>query len=377
MLLALALAVAHGPHAAVGSTAQPLDRSLDAAFNAFPATAALIVSDPASGFRYARNADMQFSSASLYKLGVMVEAFRQAAAGVLSLDDTMISVTDLDLSADDGWYVDAGTELTVREALEWTIAWSDNSTALALLRTLDVANVNATLAALGLTGTWVDRENGNLTTAADNERLFDLLLRGKLVSPTASAEMLELLTRQHVSDRLNTGLPEGTRVAHKTGNLANEAHDAGIIWTPFGPRIVVVLTSGWSAYDDVIELDRAVAAAVYATALDHLDATLALLSFSSSAVAGGPFPLTVRVTNTGSYRWSGERLLLAWTATTGARVHQDSRTLPELEPGESAIVALPATAPGAGLFLAQIQVVSPRLGTASAPAGIGVQVAKP
>lgn len=377
MVLAFAIAVALSPHGAAGGTAPPLDRQLDAAFNAFPATAALIVSDPASGFRYARNADMQFFSASLYKLGLMVEAYRQATAGSLSLDDTVIGVTESDLSAEDGWFVDAGTELSVREALEWTIAWSDNSTALALLRTLDVANVNATLAALGLTRTWVDQENGNLTTAGDLERLFGLLLRGKIVSPAASAEMLQLLTRQRVSDRLSTGLPEGTVMAHKTGNLAREAHDAGIIWTPFGPRIVVVLTSGWSAYEEVIELDRAVAAAVYATALDRFGATLASLTFSSTAVPGAPFPVTLRVTNTGSYRWSGERLLLTWTATTGARVRQDSVTLPELEPGRSAIVALPSTAPATGVYLAEIQVVSPRLGSASAPLRLSVRIAKP
>ena len=227
LLLAIALAAAL-PGPAAAETAQPLERELDAAFAAFPAMAAVVVADPASGFRYARNADMQFYSASLYKLGLMVEAYRQAAAGALSLDDTVIGVTEIDLSAEDGWFVDAGTELSIREALEWTIAWSDNSTALALLRTLDVENVNATLAALGLTRTWVDRENGNLTTAADLERLFGLLLRGKIVSPTASAEMLQLLTRQRVSDRLSTGLPEGTVMAHKTGNLAHEAHDAGV-----------------------------------------------------------------------------------------------------------------------------------------------------
>lgn len=377
MVLAFALAVALGPPVAAGGTSQPLDRELDKALTAFPGTAALIVSDPASGFRYAHNADMQFFSASLYKLAIMVEAYRQAAAGTLSLDDTVIGVTELDLSPEDGWFVDAGTDLSVREALEWTIAWSDNSTALALLRTLDVVNVNATLAALGLTRTWLDHENGNLTTAGDLERLFALLLRGKVVSPTASAEMLQLLTRQHVSDRLSTGLPEGTVMAHKTGNLAHEAHDAGVIWTPFGPRIVVVLTSGWSEYEEVVELDRAVAAAVYATALDRFGATLAILTFSSTAIAGTPFPVTLRVTNTGSYRWSGERVLLAWTATTGARVRQDSVALPELEPGRSAIVALPSTAPAAGIYLAEIQVVSPRLGSASAPLGLSVRVAKP
>ena len=376
LLLAIALAAAL-PGPAAAETAQPLERELDAAFAAFPAMAAVVVADPASGFRYARNADMQFYSASLYKLGLMVEAYRQAAAGALSLDDTVIGVTEIDLSAEDGWFVDAGTELSIREALEWTIAWSDNSTALALLRTLDVENVNATLAALGLTRTWVDRENGNLTTAADLERLFGLLLRGKIVSPTASAEMLQLLTRQRVSDRLSTGLPEGTVMAHKTGNLAHEAHDAGVIWTPFGPRIVVVLTSGWSGYEEVVELDRAVAVAVYATALDRFGATLAILTFSTTAVAGAPFPVTLRVTNTGSYRWSGERLVLAWTAMSGARDRQYSVTLPELEPGRSAIVALPSTAPAAGVYLAEIQVASPRLGSTSAPLGLSVRIAKP
>ena len=375
LLLAFVLAAAL-PWPAAGGTAEPLEQELDAAFGAFAATAAIVVSDPASGFRYARNADMQFSSASLYKLGLMVEAYRQAAAGSLSLDDTVIGVTETDLSAD-GWFVDAGTELSIREALEWTIAWSDNSTALALLRTLDVTNVNATLAALGLTRTWVDQENGNLTTAADLERLFGLLLHGKVVSPQASAEMLQLLTRQHVSDRLSSGLPEGTVVAHKTGNLAHEAHDAGVIWTPFGARIVVVLTSGWSAYDEVIELDRAVAAAVYTTAFDRFGATVAILTFSSTALPGAPFPVTLRVTNTGSYRWSGERLLLAWTATTGAQVRLDSMVLPELEPGHSAIVALPSTAPAAGVYVAEIHVVSPRLNTASAPLRVSVGVAKP
>ena len=362
---------------AAEGAAPSLEQELDAAFGAFPATAAIVVTDPATGARYARNADMQFYSASLYKLALMVEAFRQAAAGDLSLDDTTITVTDADLSSEDGWFVDAGTELSVRDALEWTVTWSDNSSALALLRRLEIDRVNATLGALGLTRTWLDPENGNLTTAADLERLFSLLLKGKVVSPQASGDMLALLTRQHVNDRFTSGLPEGAVIAHKTGNLAREAHDAGVIWTPFGPRIAVALTSGWSRYADVVELDRSVAATVYATALDRFGATLAILTFSSTAVAGAPFPVTLRVTNTGSYRWSGERLVLAWTAMSGAPDRQYSVTLPELEPGRSVIVALPSTAPAAGVYLAEIQVISPRLGAASAPLGLSVRVAKP
>jgi beta-lactamase class A len=52
--------------------------------------------------------------------------------------------------------------------------------------------------------------------------------------------------RQEFNDRIPAGLPPGTRVAHKTGEITAVAHDAAIVY-PAGrrsPYVLVVLTRG-------------------------------------------------------------------------------------------------------------------------------------
>src|SRR5207247_2412557 len=75
-----------------------------------------------------------------------------------------------------------------------------------------------------------------------------LLARHQLVSPAASDRMLARLGRQKINNRLPAQLPENVLVAHKTGNLAGLVHDAGIIYTKSGPRVVVTMT--WDASVD-------------------------------------------------------------------------------------------------------------------------------
>jgi beta-lactamase class A len=82
----------------------------------------------------------------------------------------------------------------------------------------------------------------NVTTAADIATLYLLLVNGQVISESVSQEMLALLENQQINDRLPAYLPDGTVVAHKTGNLDGLIHDAGVIYAPAGPVIVVVLT---------------------------------------------------------------------------------------------------------------------------------------
>ncbi len=88
----------------------------------------------------------------------------------------------------------------------------------------------------------------NVTNAADMAALYLMLINGQIISDAASQEMLVLLEDQQINDRLPAYLPADTVVAHKTGNLDGLIHDAGIIFAPAGPIIVVVLT------EDVDEL---------------------------------------------------------------------------------------------------------------------------
>jgi len=89
----------------------------------------------------------------------------------------------------------------------------------------------------------------NVVQATDLARLLAMLVNGEVVSSDASAAMVDLLAQQQIPGGLPGNLPEGT-VAHKTGYLEDGViNDAGIINTPSGPFIAVVLTEG--VRDDV------------------------------------------------------------------------------------------------------------------------------
>ena len=55
--------------------------------------------------------------------------------------------------------------------------------------------------------------------------------------------MIEILERQTFNDGIPAGLPLGTRVAHKTGEITKIQHDAAIVYAP-RPFVLVILTRG-------------------------------------------------------------------------------------------------------------------------------------
>jgi beta-lactamase class A len=57
--------------------------------------------------------------------------------------------------------------------------------------------------------------------------------------------MLDVLSQQEFNGEIPAGLPPGTRVAHKTGQITGVLHDAAIVY-PAGraPYVLVVLTRG-------------------------------------------------------------------------------------------------------------------------------------
>ncbi len=81
----------------------------------------------------------------------------------------------------------------------------------------------------------------NSTTAYD----LMLVFRAVLAAASGSEKMMEILSPQEFNSGIPAGLPRGTRVAHKTGDITKIPHDAGIIFRPDGSAYVfVVLTRG-------------------------------------------------------------------------------------------------------------------------------------
>jgi beta-lactamase class A len=243
-----------------------LTTRVDALLASFSGGAAVWVAD--AGDRrplYAKKADEVVLAASLYKLALLVHVESLVERGQGRYTDT-ITVEAQDITAD-GSLVLPGGSVTIDEALDLMITQSDNGTALALWRTYGGDAVNASLARERIGGIHVARDanDDNTVTARGVGELMRRLAERRLVSRAASDRMLARLERQTITGRADALLPGGTRIAHKTGDIVGASHDAAIVWTARGPRVVVVLT--WEAAEGKAhELIAKVALAAFETA---------------------------------------------------------------------------------------------------------------
>jgi beta-lactamase class A len=357
VVLAVAVALTGlvpGAHAAA-STAE-LVQHLDQLVGSFPGGAGLYIADPnASKTLYSHAADEPIITASLYKLAVLAEAERRVDAGQLHYND-IITIEPEDITMDGSFEV-AGTELTLDQALEAMITISDNGAALALWHVLGADNINATLRNSGINDFHVFMawgEDDNVATPRAIGTLLTLLANRRLISAAASDRMLARLERQQINDRLPADLPEGVVVAHKTGNLPGLTHDAGIIFTPSGPRVVVVMT--WDAYEaDAHAFIANVGSIVYSAVLEPPANARYDVPRSTLSVDVGSSPrITVPITNAGSDPWNASgagsfRLIWELRDSKNALIATSPTpiALPGLAPGKSAnvgvVLAVPQT----------------------------------
>jgi beta-lactamase class A len=214
---------------------------LDQALAGVEGTVSIAVKDLGSGRGALLDGRREMQAASLFKLPVLYAVFE---AG-LSLSEPL-PITTQALSYDLGTMeLGAGESLTVAEALERMITISDTTSAIMLGNRVGAGRITRDLAALGMDTTHYSLERMT-TSAEDMLTLLEAIARGRAVSSAASADMLHLLLRQRVNDRLPRLLPDDVRVAHKTGNLPGIVNDVGIVYGPTSTVAVAALVSDTS-----------------------------------------------------------------------------------------------------------------------------------
>ena len=188
------------------------------------------------------NEMMPLVAASVIKIPIMVEAFRQFESGELNpLETYRIKPEDKMPSCGALNRMHDGLEVTLRDLVELMIVLSDNSATNILIDRLGIARVNATLEAEGLKVTRLRRklfdkagmEAGlsNHVCAREIGLLLERMYAGTLVSPQASAEMLEILRNQKLNGKMPFFLkPRGIACAHKTGEDDGITHDVGVVY---------------------------------------------------------------------------------------------------------------------------------------------------
>lgn len=280
LLLVSLAACAHAP-APAPRDASPLEaqvRSIIRGSAGDSAEVSMAFLDLEAGDSLLIDAHVPMHAASTMKVPIMMELLRRESAGELSLDDPMAvrnafisiadgsgySLTPTD-DSDPEIYGRVGQEAPVRELMERMITHSSNLATNLLIAHAEPARIAALMERIGAREMRVLRGvedipafragMNNTTTAYALMRVMRAVQDTTVLGPDASREMQEILARQEFTEMIPAGVPAGTRVANKTGDITRIEHDAALVYPPGRePYVLVVLTRGFA--------DKAVAHAV-------------------------------------------------------------------------------------------------------------------
>ncbi len=236
-------------------------------------TAGVYIKSLNTGAMAEENEDVVIPMASLFKVPILIELLRQQSLGMSDMNTT-IRLQQKDWAGGSGvLQAQIGKEFQVHDLIDYMIGVSDNVAALALLNLVGTDNVNLTLQANGLEKTrlrigdmsrdWGGPAGENTTTAREMGLLMEKLATGKLLNPRYTKEAIRLLSQKQRESFLPTLLPPNVEVAHKSGELPQVCHDAGIVYGRHSQFVVVVLTSDLGNYDDAEQSISRVAKVAY------------------------------------------------------------------------------------------------------------------
>lgn len=212
--------------------------------------------------------DLWFHAASTIKLPVLLGVYGAIHAGLLS-EDSRVHVRNRFFSIVDGspFRVEAnrdansevqraiGRTMEVKELAHHMIATSSNLATNLLIDVIGLEAMQRILAPLHLGGielrrgvedelAWQAGIN-NQVTANGLLQALRLIVEERAYSAEICQRMLDILHQQQFKDGIPAGLPEGARVAHKTGDISTAAHDAGIVFLPDREPYVLAVLTQW------------------------------------------------------------------------------------------------------------------------------------
>jgi len=216
-----------------------------------------------------------FPTASVFKVPVIVELYRQVEAGRLGLDDRMV-LKEAEKVPGSGILkeLSEGLEVTVRDLSRLMMILSDNTATDMIVERVGKDNVNATMRRLGLRktavvadcrdmlfdlvgandlpdeektlalylqlskgvgakkGSWsLGTERNDVTTPLEMNRLLGLMVDGKAAGRASCDSILATMEKCQTGEyRVPKYLPaEGVRMQRKTGSLPGIRNDVGVI----------------------------------------------------------------------------------------------------------------------------------------------------
>lgn len=231
----------------LGQPKENLTELTEQSFSDSPYEYGIVVKNLKTGEMYQMNQDEVLASASLYKLWVMATVFDEIQNGTLAEHDVLTQdVTVLNekfnIATEAAELTEGTVMMTVGEALERMITVSDNYAALLLSERVRNSTIQRFLTEHGFTKSKLGQPP--TTTAGETALFLEKLYNGDLADDTYTRQMLTLLKNQTLNNKIPRSLPDDVIIAHKTGELGEVTHDAGIVYDKGGDYILVVLSQG-------------------------------------------------------------------------------------------------------------------------------------
>ena len=236
-----------------------------------PGNVGIVIKDLTTGLTSGVNASADMPAASIIKIPVMVEVFRQMSLGTIGLNDTLHLQRG---DRDNGWgdLADArtGSGYSVSKLMWLMITESDNTATNMLIRRIGRDHINTTMRKLGLAQTRLGdyiRSDGDIrslrSSPNDMMKLLEAMAQDRLVDEWSSRAMITILTGQHHNGLLPQPLPRGIQIAHKTGTLHDTLNDVGIVYMNSEPYIIAVMTTHLPSLDSGRRFIRNVSSAAF------------------------------------------------------------------------------------------------------------------
>lgn len=194
---------------------------------------------------FSQNDHQIFEPGSLYKIWVMAAVFEKIKSGELNEDDKLIADVaslneEFEIDSENAEFKSGKINFSIKSALLQMITISHNYAALALVDKVGRSQISDFLQRNGLTESSMGIPPQ--TSALDLAKFFEKLYHGEIIDKDYSLRMLDILSAQKIDDRIPKYLPPGTKVAHKTGDIGYFENDAGIVYSPKGDFILVILS---------------------------------------------------------------------------------------------------------------------------------------
>jgi beta-lactamase class A len=224
------------------------------------------------------NENVNFYPASLAKLPIAMMFYKTAEVNKKILDVSLsITQEDLDLNAGQHFqpqeFLEAGKSYSVQELIRRMLVYSDNAPANQLLHASDSFR-DSVLTDLGIyfppqTG----EANGEWNISAKTyANLFRILFNASYIRPEYSNTILDSLSNSTFKDGLVAGVPEGTKIAHKFGEITHTddqtkqttsiLNDCGIIYKKNSPYILCIMTQG-NDFTNLENIVKSISESVY------------------------------------------------------------------------------------------------------------------